>query len=163
MILFVTTCSNAADWPQYLGPNRNATSSETGLLRSWPKSGPKVLWTVPLGPGYGGAAVSEGKVYVLDPATGSLIDSYDLEESLAASPVINGTDIIFATRRGAVYKIDTVLNQADLLATLEDVTINGPLAFNDGIIYIHTQDALLQRINAENGALLSPVDLKSGT
>jgi outer membrane protein assembly factor BamB len=66
MILFVTTCSNAADWPQYLGPNRNATSSETGLLRSWPKSGPKVLWTVPLGPGYGGAAVSEGKVYVLD-------------------------------------------------------------------------------------------------
>jgi outer membrane protein assembly factor BamB len=110
------------------------------------------------------AANLDGKVYVLDPATGSLIDSYDLEESLAASPVINGTDIIFATRRGAVYKIDTVLNQADLLATLEDVTINGPLAINDGIIYVHTQDMELVRINADTGKVFDKViDLKSGT
>lgn len=58
--------SEAADWPQYLGPNRNATSAEKGLLRSWSEEGPKVLWTVSLGPGYGGAAVTEGKVFVLD-------------------------------------------------------------------------------------------------
>jgi len=62
----ITTGSTLADWPQYLGPNRNATSPEKGLLRSWPQVGPKVLWTVALGPGYGGAAVSDGKVYVLD-------------------------------------------------------------------------------------------------
>jgi outer membrane protein assembly factor BamB len=105
----------------------------------------------------------DGKVYVLDPATGNLLDSYDLEESLAASPAVNGTDIIFATREGAVYTIDSVLNQADLLVTLEDVTLNGPLTTNDGIIYVHTQDADLRRINAENGALLNPIDLKSGT
>jgi outer membrane protein assembly factor BamB len=58
--------AEAADWPQYLGPNRNATSAEKGLLRSWSEEGPKVLWTVSLGPGYGGAAVTEGKVFVLD-------------------------------------------------------------------------------------------------
>ena len=56
----------AADWPQYLGPNRDGISEETGLARAWPAGGPKVLWTVPLGPGYGGAAVRQGKVYVLD-------------------------------------------------------------------------------------------------
>jgi len=55
-----------ADWPQYGGPNRDSISPETGLARSWPDGGPKVLWTLPLGPGYGGAAVSEGKVYLLD-------------------------------------------------------------------------------------------------
>lgn len=65
-IVMAAACSSPADWPQYLGPNRNATSPEKGLLRSWPEEGPKVLWTVSLGPGYGGAAVSEGKVYVLD-------------------------------------------------------------------------------------------------
>jgi len=65
-IIMITTGSTLADWPQYLGPNRNATSPEKGLLRCWPQDGPKVLWTVPLGPGYGGAAVSDGKVYVLD-------------------------------------------------------------------------------------------------
>ncbi len=55
----------AADWPGYLGPNRNGTSTEK-VLRTWPKEGPKVLWTAPVGIGYGGPAVSRGKVYLLD-------------------------------------------------------------------------------------------------
>ncbi len=40
--------ATAHDWPQYLGPDRNSTSPEKGLLRSWPQSGPEVLWTVTL-------------------------------------------------------------------------------------------------------------------
>jgi outer membrane protein assembly factor BamB len=69
-IVMMLACSTLGDWPQYLGPNRNATSPEKGLLRSWPKTGPEVLWTVSLGPGYGGAAVSDGKIYVLDRISG---------------------------------------------------------------------------------------------
>jgi outer membrane protein assembly factor BamB len=57
---------SATDWPQYLGPDRNGISKETGIKRSWPEGGPEVRWTIPLGEGYGGAAVSKGKVYVLD-------------------------------------------------------------------------------------------------
>ena len=56
----------AADWPQYLGPNRNSTSPEKGLLRSWPESGPEVPWTVSVGRGYGGPVIKDGKVYLLD-------------------------------------------------------------------------------------------------
>jgi outer membrane protein assembly factor BamB len=56
----------ASDWPEFLGPNGNSTSPETGLLRTWPPEGPKVLWTAPLGPGYGGAAIRDGMVYFLD-------------------------------------------------------------------------------------------------
>lgn len=56
----------ASDWPQYLGPDRNSVSSEKGLLRSWPEEGPKVLWTVPLGEGFGGPSIVEGKVYIYD-------------------------------------------------------------------------------------------------
>ncbi len=59
-------CALAADWPGYLGPKRDGTSAEKGLLRSWPKEGPKVLWTAPVNVGYGGPAVSGGKVYLLD-------------------------------------------------------------------------------------------------
>ncbi len=59
-------CALAADWPGYFGPRRDSTSTEKGLLRSWPKEGPKVLWTVPVGGGYGGPAVSGGKGYLLD-------------------------------------------------------------------------------------------------
>ncbi len=56
----------AADWPGYLGPRRDGTSPEKGLLRTWPKEGPKVLWTAPVAAGYGGPAVAGGKVYLLD-------------------------------------------------------------------------------------------------
>ena len=56
----------ATDWPGYLGPRRDGTSTEKGLLRSWPAAGPKVLWTTPLGGGFAGPAVSRGKVYLLD-------------------------------------------------------------------------------------------------
>lgn len=64
--LLATSQVSASDWSQYLGPDRNAVSNEKGLLRSWPAEGPKVLWTVPLGEGFGGPAVSEGKVYIYD-------------------------------------------------------------------------------------------------
>ncbi len=66
LILVSALFGRAAEWPQYLGPTRNAVSAETGIMRSWPSGGPKVLWTVPLGEGFGGAAISQGKVYVLD-------------------------------------------------------------------------------------------------
>jgi len=65
-MVMMVSCGLRADWPQYLGPNSNATSPETGLARSWPANGPKVLWTFPLGAGYGAAAISQAKVYVLD-------------------------------------------------------------------------------------------------
>jgi outer membrane protein assembly factor BamB len=56
----------AADWPQFRGPNRDAVSPETGLLRTWPKGGPKVLWSTPVGQGYAAAAISNGRVYFDD-------------------------------------------------------------------------------------------------
>jgi len=56
----------AEDWPQYYGPGRDGTSTEKGLLRTWPKEGPKILWTAPVGIGYGGPVVSGGRVYLLD-------------------------------------------------------------------------------------------------
>ena len=56
----------AADWPWIFGPNRNLTSDQTRLLRTWPKEGPKVLWKAAVGMGFGGPAISGGKVYLLD-------------------------------------------------------------------------------------------------
>ena len=34
----------AADWPQWRGPRRDGVSQETGLLKEWPRGGPKLLW-----------------------------------------------------------------------------------------------------------------------
>jgi outer membrane protein assembly factor BamB len=56
----------AQDWPQFLGPDRNSTSPQKGLLKNWLESGPTVLWSVNVGRGYGGPVVKNGKVYLLD-------------------------------------------------------------------------------------------------
>jgi outer membrane protein assembly factor BamB len=67
VILLVSVVNiNAQDWPQYMGPKRNGTSDQKGILRSWPEKGPEVLWTVNVGPGFGGPVVKDGKVYLLD-------------------------------------------------------------------------------------------------
>jgi len=66
-VLFTcTTQLFAQDWPQYLGPNRNSISTQKGILRTWPSTGPEVLWTANVGIGYGGPVVKDGKVYLLD-------------------------------------------------------------------------------------------------
>lgn len=49
----------AQDWPQWGGPNRNFTSSTTGLASTWPANGPRELWSRPLGEGYS-SIVAEG-------------------------------------------------------------------------------------------------------
>jgi outer membrane protein assembly factor BamB len=56
----------SADWPQWLGPQRDGVWREDGLVKKLPPGGPKELWRVPVGGGYAGPAVADGKVYITD-------------------------------------------------------------------------------------------------
>ncbi len=54
-------------WPRFRGANFDNISTETvPLARSWGPQGPPVLWSVTLGEGHAGPAVSRSRVYVLD-------------------------------------------------------------------------------------------------
>ncbi len=56
--------TRAEDWPQWRGINRDGKSSETGLLKSWPEGGPKLVWTArELGGGYSTPSVADGSIY----------------------------------------------------------------------------------------------------
>ena len=56
---------DAADWPQWQGPDRTRISKETGLLKEWPSGGPRVVWTAGnLGTGYGSMAVAGDRVFL---------------------------------------------------------------------------------------------------
>ena len=61
--------SNAADWPHWMGPHRDNTWREDGILERFPEAGPKVLWRVPVAGGYAGPAVVGGRVFVTDYVT----------------------------------------------------------------------------------------------
>ena len=63
---FSFLAAGAADWPQWRGPERNGISRETGLLQSWPKEGPKLLWQLKdIGEGYSTPAVIGLRLYLL--------------------------------------------------------------------------------------------------
>jgi outer membrane protein assembly factor BamB len=54
------------DWPQWRGLNRDGLSKETGLLKEWPKEGPRLLWQVnALGKGYATPSVAGGRIYLM--------------------------------------------------------------------------------------------------
>ncbi len=45
------------DWPRFLGPNGNNTSSETGLVEKWSTDGPPVVWQKEIGSGYSAPSI----------------------------------------------------------------------------------------------------------
>lgn len=58
------SCARADDWPQWQGPNRNAMSKETGLLKEWPKDGPPLAWRVgDLGGGFSAPSIAAGRIF----------------------------------------------------------------------------------------------------
>lgn len=60
------TLTLAEDWPQWRGPNRDGTWTESGILETFPAAGPTIRWRVPVGPGWSSPVVSEGRVFVTD-------------------------------------------------------------------------------------------------
>jgi outer membrane protein assembly factor BamB len=51
----------AADWPQWLGPNRDGSSAE--VVRPW-KVAPKILWRHSVGEGNSSPVVANGRVFI---------------------------------------------------------------------------------------------------
>lgn len=68
--VFITRSANlpaaSSDWPQWRGPQRDGVSKETGLLKQWPKEGPKLVWQVnDLGDGYSTPSVVGDRIYLM--------------------------------------------------------------------------------------------------
>src|SRR5208283_558140 len=51
---------SAADWPQWLGPERDSVWRESGILDKFPAEGPPVVWRTSIGAGYSGPVVAGG-------------------------------------------------------------------------------------------------------
>jgi outer membrane protein assembly factor BamB len=112
--------AHGADWPQWRGPNRDGVCSETGLLKSWPADGPKLLWEITgLGPGYSSMSIVDGRLYTmgdisLDSGQAQFVLAYDLathERIWAAKvgPIHNdgGPRCTPTVDNGLVYAIGT--------------------------------------------------------
>ncbi|HLW64392.1 MAG TPA: PQQ-binding-like beta-propeller repeat protein [Gemmataceae bacterium] len=127
-ILSFALVAHAADWPQFLGPNRNGTSPETGLLREWPKDGPPKLWEHAAGSGWAGPVAASGKVILfhrvgdeeivecLNAADGkqkwrfasstAYVDRFGFDDGPRATPCIAGNNLYTLGAEGRMICLD---------------------------------------------------------
>ena len=78
------TSGAAGEWPGWLGPNRDGKSPDTGLSKTWPSGGPRLLWkTDILGKGFSSVAVAGGTVYVTgEPQNNLVLYALDMDGNL---------------------------------------------------------------------------------
>ncbi len=122
---------NVVGWTQFLGPNRTNRSLETGLLKSWPAGGPRLLWTARnLGEGYSAVSIAEGKVFTMGTRQG--------REIVVAIDLNSGKEI-WATPHGEIFR---------------DGQGNGPRStptYDNGNLYSLGASGDLSCLNAQNG------------
>jgi outer membrane protein assembly factor BamB len=66
LILVASATWSADEWPQWRGPTRDGVWRETGLVDTFDKPQLAIRWREPIGSGYSGPTVAEGRVYVTD-------------------------------------------------------------------------------------------------
>ncbi len=125
-LLALAAC--AADWPQFLGPNRDGVSAETGLAATWPKAGPPVVWERKVGAGWSGPVVSGGGLILfhrvgddevverLDAATGKEVwrftypttyrDDFGFDEGPRSTPLIAAGRVYTLGAAGDLHCLD---------------------------------------------------------
>ena len=64
--LLIGSVIPAEDWPQWRGPTRDGVWTETGIIDQFAGDEVKIRWRVPVGAGYSGPTVAEGRVFLTD-------------------------------------------------------------------------------------------------
>ncbi len=118
----------AADWPQFLGPERNGTYAGNDLASSWPPSGPPVVWKKDIGEGFASPVVAGGKLILfhrfggneviecLDAKTGTKVwsyayrteyrDDFGFDEGPRSAPVIADGAVYTFGAEGVLSAVD---------------------------------------------------------
>lgn len=116
------------DWPTFLGPTHDGVSRETHLRVNWPRGGPRLVWEMPIGSGYGSPSVAGERLVIfhrlkdretvecLQATTGARYwhvdyptdysDRYGYNDGPRASPVIEGDRVYTLGVQGRLHCLD---------------------------------------------------------
>ncbi|MDD4859376.1 MAG: PQQ-binding-like beta-propeller repeat protein [Dehalococcoidales bacterium] len=140
--------------------NLYALDAATGKVK-WQFAGTNWFWAKPVIVNNNiYAPCLDGKVYVLDAASGNKSAEFDLGSPISSSPVVVDNQIIFASQKGIVFSVNTAAGEIRQLAEIKQ-PVYGPLTANEGIVYVHTQDLNLHRINVRTGDRPPAIPLSS--
>ena len=69
ILLSLYNLVEAADWPQWRGPNRDGTWNEKGIVKKFTSEQLPIRWRAKISNGYSGPTVAKGRVYITDRLT----------------------------------------------------------------------------------------------
>ncbi|HET9229569.1 MAG TPA: PQQ-binding-like beta-propeller repeat protein [Thermoanaerobaculia bacterium] len=128
----------ALDWPQFRGVNRDGVSAETGLPRSFPAEGPRILWKRAIGEGFSAISVVGDRLYTMD-SDGT-------------------TEYVLALETGSGKEVWRVPAGPKLIDSMG----NGPRTtptLDEGTVYAMGSHGRLLALKAADGAKIWEVDL----
>ncbi|HJO05615.1 MAG TPA: PQQ-binding-like beta-propeller repeat protein [Acidobacteriota bacterium] len=120
----------AHDWPQLRGPNADGISPQTGLLTTWPESGPREIWRVPLGKGFSGISVVGERAFTMFGRGGTYLGTFDTATG----------DELWQLRIDEMYR---------------NSSGDGPRStptVDDGTVYVISGRGIIAAVDAETGA-----------
>lgn len=151
------TAGKGANWPQWMGPNRDGVWDEPGVAERVDLAKAKPVWTVPAGGGYAGPAVADGRVFTLSFYPGAGVPEAEKadtskglrgEESLLCSDAATGKTL-WEQRWPAAYTMDYN---------------SGPRAtptVHDGVVYALGAEGALVCADVKDGSVRWRRDLKA--
>jgi len=128
LLLLAASSLHAADWPQWLGPERNGHYPDHDVALPWPDQGPRQVWKIEVGQGFSGPVAQGGKVILfhrlenreaideLDASSGRRLwrseypsgyrDDFGFDEGPRATPAIAGGRVFAYGALGMLTALD---------------------------------------------------------
>jgi outer membrane protein assembly factor BamB len=139
LIILCASFAWNADWPQYRGINRDGISKETAIIKTWPATGPKVIWKSAVGDGYSGMAIVGPRIYTMD--------AKDKDEFVVCMDATTGKEIWR-------YRNDSNFVNDQGNGPRGTPTVQGDVVYSFGA------QGTLSALNAKDGSKIWAVDVK---
>jgi outer membrane protein assembly factor BamB len=146
-----------SDWPQWRGSQRNAISTETGLLKEWPKGGPKLLWDSrkvnggkSVGIGYSSLAITQGKIFTMGDRFTELQVEYKKDDKVLKKNVRKGDG-------GYVFCLDAEAGKELWKTKIGPGAGDGPRStptVDGDRVYVLSQHGVLACLKINDGSVL---------
>lgn len=181
--------THALDWPGYRGgPEHSGIFHETGLPRSLPPQGLRILWRAELGKGYSGPAVDHGRLFVADylstPEPGERLLAFDAstgkplwthalsgvlkiragyENGPRATPTVEGDRVVWLSAMGHLSCLDARTGTPHWHHDLRTEYHGVQPAWGYAAAPLVYHGMVIATASGTNGASLVAFDLKNGT
>jgi outer membrane protein assembly factor BamB len=144
MVAVLALQGYSAEWPCFHGSDRTNRSVETGLLTTWPKAGPNLIWSDSgLGEGYSTVSIAANRIYTAGTKNNqAYVYAFDLNGKL-----------VWATPNGPAWQTDKSWARGYTGS-------RGTPTFSDGIVYHLGETGQLTAFSAADGKQIWTIDLK---